>query len=155
MARKIALNPQATIVDVHRAKLRLSLETMADASRQGWAKVRLQRRELELRAPPLPTAQEEQGAQSVPLHRLSPEDFARYRALAERMRADFAAMAPAEVAELQALLRKAREAAGPATPTAQHAGGEHGADTRGEGQAESEAVPGDAQPGQLQPPPTR
>lgn len=103
----IAKNKKATAVDVHRGRLMLAVAQASDSSRQGWERIRLLKRELELRSPPPPAADTSTRPQAE-LQRLSAEDFTRYLALSERVRSSFASVTPAEFAELQELLRKAQ-----------------------------------------------
>lgn len=104
---QIAGNPKASATDVSRARLYLDLQRMFVDARHMNRKLKLERRELELRAPTPPPAQEK-PEEKVELRRLSHEDFTRYLELAAKLRADVQALAAEEFSELQGLLRKAR-----------------------------------------------
>ena len=92
---------------IAQAKAMLAYEVALESGKLSHMQMRLKREQLRLAAPPAPPSGETQ-ASAVDFSLLSREEFAEYEALATRARTDFASVSPAEVARLQALVRKAR-----------------------------------------------
>lgn len=107
---RIARRKVTTAVKVQQGRLMLGLVGMMATHWEGRVRLRLERKRLEaqlkLGLPLEPPAQE--SGPALDFSHLSEDEHARYRALAERARSSFETMPPAEVAELQALLRKMR-----------------------------------------------
>lgn len=104
---RIARKKTATAVEVQQGRLMLGLLGMMMAHAESRERLRLERRRLDMQ-PRLPLEPPQEGGQEPDLSLLSAGELARYRALAERARATFETMDPAEVTELQGLLRKMR-----------------------------------------------
>lgn len=92
--------------DIAQAKAMLAYEIALESQRMGRLQYELKKQALKMGVPALPPG--ETQASAVDFSLLSREEFAEYEALATRARTDFASVSPAEVARLQALVRKAR-----------------------------------------------
>lgn len=147
-AQRILANPEASAVDVQRAKATMAYEAMVEGGKMGQARRAALKRGLREdgtpAGPPAPV-QEQATVAPAQLSRLSGEEFTRYQVLAARARVAFTRLALAELAEFQALLRKAQgEELTPSTPGAETGGAVP--DGSPQPQETSRAPSGDAPP---------